>query len=93
MEQFLSMLAEVSLAMAVVIAVITSVVITFAMLFFGRLILGLFISGDPGGVEASLNIAFHYLSIMAVCLPILFIFLRRTCRTLHRAAFPPPRRP
>ena len=58
---------------AVVIAVITSVVITFAMLFFGRLVLGLFISGDPGEVEASLNIAFHYLSIMAVCLPILYL--------------------
>ena len=58
---------------AVVIAVITSVVITFAMLFFGRLVLGLFISGDPGEVEASLSIAFHYLSIMAVCLPILYL--------------------
>ena len=51
----------------------SAVVITFAMLFFGRLILGLFISGDPGEVEASLNIAFHYLSIMAVCLPILYL--------------------
>ena len=28
---------------------------------------------DPGEVEASLQIAFHYLSIMAVCLPILYL--------------------
>lgn len=58
---------------ALAIAVITSVIIGAAMLVFGRLILSLFISGDPGEVEASLQIAFHYLSIMAVCLPILYL--------------------
>ena len=42
---------------ALAIAVITSVIIGAAMLVFGRLILGLFISGDPGEVEASLQIA------------------------------------
>ena len=58
---------------ALAIAVITSVIIGAAMLVFGRLIMSLFISGDPGEVEASLQIAFHYLSIMAVCLPILYL--------------------
>ena len=58
---------------ALAIAVVTSVIIGAAMLVFGRLILSLFISGDPGEVEASLQIAFHYLSIMAVCLPILYL--------------------
>ena len=43
------------------------------MLLFGRLVLGLFISGEPGQVEASLDIAYHYLSIMSVCLPILYM--------------------
>ena len=43
------------------------------MLVFGRLILSLFICGTRGEVEASLQIAFHYLSIMAVCLPILYL--------------------
>ena len=38
-----------------------------------RLVLGLFISGEPAEVEASLDIAYHYLSIMSVCLPILYM--------------------
>ena len=58
---------------AAVLALITSVVIAGAMLLFGRLVLGLFISGEPGEVEASLDIAYHYLSIMSVCLPILYM--------------------
>ena len=49
------------------------VVIAAAMLLFGRLVLGLFISGEPAEVEASLDIAYHYLSIMSVCLPILYM--------------------
>ena len=58
---------------AALLALITSVVIGGAMLLFGRLVLGLFISGEPGQVEASLDIAYHYLSIMSVCLPILYM--------------------
>ncbi len=58
---------------AVVVAMATAAVIGAAMLLFGRLILGLFISGDPAEVEATMEIAFHYLSIMAVCLPILYL--------------------
>ena len=58
---------------AAVVAFLTSVVIAAAMLLFGRLVLGLFISGEPAEVEASLDIAYHYLSIMSVCLPILYM--------------------
>ena len=54
-------------------AAIQMVVIAAAMLLFGRLVLGLFISGEPAEVEASLDIAYHYLSIMSVCLPILYM--------------------
>ena len=58
---------------AVLIALVTSVIIAAAMLAFGKLFLGLFISGSPEEVEDSLGIAYHYLSIMSVCLPILYM--------------------
>lgn len=58
---------------AVLIALLTSVVIACAMLAFGKLFLGLFISGTPQEVEDSLKIAYHYLAIMSVCLPILYM--------------------
>lgn len=58
---------------AALVALATSVVIAAAMLLFGRLILGLFISGTPEEIEASMAIAFHYLAIMSVTLPILYM--------------------
>ncbi len=58
---------------AAVIALITSAVIMGCMLLFGKVFLGLFISGTPEEVEASLQIGFHYLAIMSVCLPVLYM--------------------
>lgn len=58
---------------AVVIAILTSVVIAACMLGFGRFLLGLFISGAPETVEATLAVAYRYLAIMSVCLPVLYI--------------------
>ncbi len=58
---------------AAVIALLTSVVIAAAMLVFGRAILGLFISGTPEEIEASMAIAYHYLAIMSLTLPILYM--------------------
>ena len=58
---------------AVVIALITSVVIAACMLGFGRFLLGLFISGSPETVEATMEVAYHYLAVMSVCLPVLYI--------------------
>ena len=60
-------------AWATVIALVTSVVIAAAMLVFGRLVLGLFISGDPAEAAASMDIAYRYLAIMSLCLPILYM--------------------
>ena len=54
-------------------ALVTSVVIAAAMLVFGRLVLGLFISGDPAEAAASMDIAYRYLAIMSLCLPILYM--------------------
>lgn len=58
---------------AVLIALGTSAVIAAAMVLFGKLFLGLFISGTPSEVDASMQIAYHYLVIMSVCLPILYM--------------------
>lgn len=58
---------------ATVIALVTSAVIAGFMLAFGKLFLGLFISGTPEEVDASMKIAYHYLAVMSLCLPILYM--------------------
>ena len=62
------------------IAMGTSLLIAALMLLFGRLILSCFITADGReGIEA-LSIAYHYLSIMSVCLPILYVLhVTRSC--------------
>ncbi|MBE5867724.1 MAG: MATE family efflux transporter [Lachnospiraceae bacterium] len=58
---------------ALVIAIITSLFIAVAMLLAGKLILSCFISGTPQEIKETLKIAYLYLTIMSVCLPILYI--------------------
>lgn len=58
---------------AAVIALLTSAVITVSMLLLGRLFLGLFISGTPEEVSASMDIAYKYLAIMSLFLPVLYM--------------------
>ena len=58
---------------AAIIALITSAVIAICMLLFGKVFLGLFISGTAEQVAASMEIAYHYLAIMSLCLPILYM--------------------
>ena len=43
------------------------------MLLLGKYILGLFISGTPEVVEQTMQIAYFYLAVMSVCLPILYV--------------------
>lgn len=62
------------------IAMATSVIIALAMVFCGRAILGCFISGDAKTVADTLAVAYHYLFIMSVCLPILYyLHVTRSC--------------
>lgn len=56
-----------------ILSVATSLIVVAIMLIFGQNILMLFISGTPQEVSQVLNISFQYLSIMAICLPILYI--------------------
>ena len=58
---------------AMVIALGTSVVIAAAMLLFGREILAWFISGTPQEVEQAMAVAYFYLAVMSVTLPVLYV--------------------
>lgn len=55
------------------LAMVTSAVIAAVMLAFGRPILNCFITGTPEQAKTTLDIAYHYLAIMGVCLPILYL--------------------
>lgn len=55
------------------VALITSAVIALCMLFLGHTILGYFLSGDEQVVSQAMTIAYRYLAIMSICLPILYL--------------------
>ena len=56
-----------------IIATGTSVVIAAVMLLFGRIILSGFISGTPQEVEQAMSVAYFYLAIMSLSLPVLYV--------------------
>ncbi len=58
---------------SLLISLITSVVIALFMLLAGKAILSCFISGTPEEFNLTLQIAYFYLTIMSVCLPILYV--------------------
>lgn len=55
------------------IAMGTSVVIALLMLGLGKYVLGLFISGSPEVTEQTMQIAYFYLAVMSVSLPVLYV--------------------
>lgn len=57
---------------ALAIAFFTSLMIAFVMLFSGKNILSWFISGTEEEFRQTLQIAYYYLAIMSLCLPILY---------------------
>lgn len=58
---------------AVAVAVFTSVIIAAVMLIFGNQIIGAFISGTAAQVREATQVGYTYLSIMSICLPVLYI--------------------
>lgn len=58
---------------ALAVAMGTSLAIAAVMILCGKGILGWFISGTPEQIEQALRIAYEYLVVMSVCLPILYI--------------------
>lgn len=75
---------------AVLISLLTSVLIAAVMLIFGKAILSCFISGTPEEVEQTLKIAYYYLVIMSVFLPVLYILhvTRSTIQGMGNTLFP-----
>lgn len=58
---------------AYILSVVTALLIAAAMLLTGKFILGSFISGTPEETAEALDIAYRYLTIMNIGLPILYI--------------------
>lgn len=58
---------------ALMVALITSVAIAAVMILFGKGIIGLFLSGTAEEVAAAMEVAYYYLVVMSLCLPILYI--------------------
>ena len=48
-------------------------VIAAVMLLTGRMILSGFVSGTPVEIKATVDVAYRYLAIMCVCLPVLYL--------------------
>ena len=75
---------------ALAVALATSIVIALVMLVFGRFILSWFISGTPEEVEQTMQIAYFYLAIMSISLPILYVLhvVRSTIQGLGNTVLP-----
>lgn len=58
---------------AVLISLVTSALIAAVMLLCGKAILSCFISGTPEEAEQTLQVAYYYLAIMSIFLPVLYI--------------------
>ena len=58
---------------ATAVSLATSALIAAIMLLFGPNIIGAFISGTPEEAAAATKVGFTYLSIMSICLPVLYI--------------------
>ena len=58
---------------AIAVSLATSALISGVMLLWGQHIIGAFISGTPEDAAAAAKVGFTYLSIMSICLPVLYI--------------------
>lgn len=75
---------------AALIAVGTSLVIASIMLLSGRLILSCFISGTPQETAETLRIAYQYLAVMSIFLPVLYLLhvIRSTVQGMGNTLLP-----
>ncbi len=75
---------------ALAIALGTSLFVAAVMLIFGRFILSGFLSGTPQEVEQAMEVAYTYLSIMSLCLPILYVLhvVRSAIQGMGNTALP-----
>lgn len=75
---------------AVFISLITSISIAVCMILLGRSILSWFLSGEPKQVSAALDVAYHYLFIMSLFLPVLYLLhiIRSTLQGIGNTVMP-----
>ena len=64
---------------AIIMAILTAALISAVMLLFGKMILGMFISAEPEQAAEVMRVAYHYLFILSVCLPILYLLHAYLC--------------
>lgn len=64
---------QAGIRQALLISLATSAAIAAAMLLLGKGILGCFISGTPEEFAAALQVAYYYLTVMSLCLPVLYV--------------------
>lgn len=57
---------------ALSVALLTSLIISAVMLLLGKIILSGFVSGNAEDAALTITVAYRYLAIMCVCLPILY---------------------
>jgi len=57
----------------IIIATLTSILIAIIMLLSGKFMLGAFLSGTPEEITAAMEVAYYYLAVMSICLPILYL--------------------
>lgn len=58
---------------ALAVAIATSAVISGVMLLLGENIVSLFISGTPDEIAQATKVAYDYLAVMSICLPVLYV--------------------
>lgn len=62
------------------ISLVTSGIIAAIMIGFGKWIVGCFISGTPQEILEATGIAYRYLTVMSLCLPVLYVLhVFRSC--------------
>lgn len=73
-----------------IIGFLTSAAIALIMIFAGKWILGLFITGTPEEIAATMAVAYRYLFIMSIFLPVLYSLhiLRSSLMGLGNSTFP-----
>ncbi len=75
---------------AVKISIVTSLVMTAIVLIFGKSIVGMFISGTKEEYAQAVDVGYRYISIMGICLPILYVLhvVRSTIQGLGNTVLP-----
>lgn len=63
-----------------IIGTATALIMSAVMILFGRPVLGCFLTGDGAAAEAAMEIGYHFLQVLALFFPLLYIlYIIRSC--------------